>query len=543
MWEEVLKDDFLYRSRLSRIYYNHRFFYYPLRAMNALFGLGLWNSLLIVCSYLWARLFPNQKNDTFEQWVSNRFGKRLYRIFFKTYTEKVWGISCSEIRAEWAAQRIKGLSLLTVLRNTLVKSKNQNKEAVIKTLIDAFHYPRFGPGMMWVKVADHITKNGAELQLNSDVDKIQWNEKGIISIDAVNGQQRSTFHGTDFISTMPVRELIQKLSPPAPDEVQRSANLLNYRDFITVALIVNQKELFPDNWIYIHDPEVKVGRIQNFKNWSPEMVPDPNKTCLGLEYFCFEGDGLWNMPDPDLIQLAKKEMEILDLVRAADVEDGTVVRMPKAYPVYDSTYKESLEIIRNFLNRLPNLQLIGRNGMHKYNNQDHSMLTAMLAVKNIQGEKYDLWAVNADPEYHEELTAGQSQDEFALLASHQPPVPERFEPVLDAAVLKSFARMDKLAFATAIGSVCGAVVLIATLTLLIKGGEVIGPNLLLLREYFIGYSMTLKGAFIGFGYSFFWGFFFGWLFAYLRNLVVGIFLYYVRKEAEASSFRNLLDYL
>ena len=273
------------------------------------------------------------------------------------------------------------------------------------------------------------------------------------------------------------------------------------------------------------------------------MVPDPDKTCLGLEYFCFEGDGLWNMPDQDLIQLAKNEMEILGLVRSEDVEDGTVVRMPKAYPVYDSTYKESLEVIRNFLTRMPNLQLVGRNGMHKYNNQDHSMLTAMLAVKNIQGEQYDLWAVNADPDYHEEVTAEQSQDEFALLASQQPAVPERFEPAFDQVVMKSLARMDKLAFATAIGLVCGGIVLFATLFLLARGGDVIGPNLWLLREYFIGYSMTVKGAFIGFGYSFFWGFFFGWLFAYLRNLVVGIFLYYVRKEAEASSFRNLLDYL
>jgi protoporphyrinogen oxidase len=543
MWEEVLQEDFLHRSRLSRIYYNHRFFYYPLRAMNALFGLGLWNSILIVFSYLWARLFPNQQNDTFEDWVSNRFGKRLYRIFFKTYTEKVWGISCREIRAEWAAQRIKGLSLMTVLRNTLLKTKNQKKEAVIKTLIDSFHYPRFGPGMMWMKVAESITKTGSKLALNSDVSGIQWNSNGIQSVEITRSGKKEIVEGTDFISTMPIRELVQKLSPAAPEAVLRAANQLNYRDFITVALIVNQKELFPDNWIYIHDPEVKVGRIQNFKNWSPDMVPDPEKTCLGLEYFCFEGDGLWNMPDADLIDLGKKEMETLGLVRSADVVDGTVVRMPKAYPVYDSTYKESLNVIQDFLQRIPNLQLVGRNGMHKYNNQDHSMLTAMLAVKNIQGEHYDLWAVNADPEYHEEVTEEQSQDEFALLASQQPSVPVRLQPAFDRAVLKTLARMDKLAFATAIGTVSGMSILIATFWLLIKGGEVVGPNLALLREYFLGYTVTVGGAFVGFGYSFFWGFFFGWLFAYLRNLVVGIFLYYVKREAEASSFRNLLDYL
>jgi protoporphyrinogen oxidase len=543
MWEEVLKDDFLYRSRLSRIYYNRRFFYYPLRAMNALLGLGLWNSILIVFSYLWARLFPHEKNDTFEQWVSNRFGKRLYRIFFKTYTEKVWGIPCSEIRAEWAAQRIKGLSLMAVLKNTLLKQKNQNKGAVIKTLIDAFHYPRFGPGMMWLRVAESVSKNGCRLALNSDVDRILWDETGAIAVECVNNGKTEAIQGTDFISTMPIRELIQKLSPAAPEEVSQAANRLNYRDFLTVALIVNQKDLFPDNWIYIHDPDVKVGRIQNFKNWSPEMVPDPDKTCLGLEYFCFEGDGLWNMSDDDLIDLAKREMRTLGLIRSADVEDGTVVRMPKAYPVYDSTYKESLHVIQDFLARIPNLQLVGRNGMHKYNNQDHSMLTAMLAVRNIQGEQYDLWAVNADPEYHEEMTAEQSKDEFALLAEQQPSVPERLEPSLDRAVMKSLARMDKLAFATAIGTVCGSSIWIATMWLLIKGGDVVGPNLSLLREYFLGYSVTAKGAFIGFGYSFFWGFFFGWLFAYLRNLVVGIFLYYVKQEAEASSFRNLLDYI
>jgi hypothetical protein len=249
------------------------------------------------------------------------------------------------------------------------------------------------------------------------------------------------------------------------------------------------------------------------------------------------------MPDEDLIDLAKKEMQMLGLIRVEDVEDGTVVRMPKAYPVYDSTYKESLSVIRNFLNRLPNLQLVGRNGMHKYNNQDHSMLTAMLAVKNILGERYDLWAVNADPEYHEEVTAEESQDEFALLASQQPSVPERLEPLLEPVVIKSLARMDKLAFAVSIGTVSAVLIWFATMFLVWEGGPVVGPNLSLLREYVFGYTVTPQGAWIGFGYCFFWGFFFGWLFAYLRNLAVGIFLYYVRKEAEASSFRNLLDYL
>lgn len=542
MWHEVLRQDFLYRSRLSRIYYNHRFFYYPLRAWNALLGLGFLNSFLIVSSYLWARLFPNPKNETFEQWVSNRFGKRLYRIFFQTYTEKVWGIPCNEIRAEWAAQRIKGLSLTAVLKNTLLKTKNQKKNDVIKSLIDAFHYPRYGPGMMWEKVAESVTRDGCDLRLNSEVNRIRWNEDGVQAVEILHKGENELIFGSHFISTMPIRELIQKLDPPPPQKIVDAASALNYRDFLTVALIVNQKEVFPDNWIYIHDPEVKVGRIQNFKNWSPDMVPEPDKTCLGLEYFCFEGDGLWNMEDADLIDLAKKELEILGLTSAEDIQDGTVVRMPKAYPVYDSTYKQSLETIQEFVASFQNLQLIGRNGMHKYNNQDHSMLTAMLAVRNLEGEKYDLWAVNADPDYHEEMSSTAQEDEFAQLALQQPMVPERLDPVLDRVVLKSLARMDKLAFAIAIGAVCGLSIFFATIWLLLRG-PLPGANLWLLGQYFAGYTLTLKGAFVGLAYSFFWGFFFGWLFAYLRNLVIGIFLYYVKKEAEASSFKNLLDYI
>jgi protoporphyrinogen oxidase len=543
MWNEVLKSDFLYRGRLSRIYYNHKFFYYPLRAWNALFGLGLINSFLIVTSYVWARLFPDPKNDTFEQWVSNRFGKRLYRIFFQTYTEKVWGIPCSEIRAEWAAQRIKGLSLMTVLKNTLLKQQNQKKGDVIKSLIDAFHYPRYGPGMMWQRVAEIVKQKGGTVRLNSDVQKVLWGKTGIRAVQVQHDGTTEIIPGTHFISTMPIRELIHKLSPDAPEDVRHAASALNYRDFITVALIVNRKQVFPDNWIYIHDPEVKVGRIQNFKNWSPEMVPDAEKTCLGLEYFCFEGDGLWNKPDAELVELAKRELDILGLCAYQDVEDGTVVRMPKAYPVYDSTYKQSLQLIQNFLEPLNNLQLVGRNGMHKYNNQDHSMLTAMLAVRNIEGENYDLWAVNADPDYQEEVTGSQAEDEFAMLALKQPMVPERFIPALDRAVLKSLARMDKLAFATAIGTVSGFAVFIATIWFLVRAPIGGGPTLWLLSQYFYGYTLTIKGAFVGLGYSFFWGFFFGWLFAYLRNLVIGIFLYYVKKEAEASSFKNLLDYI
>ena len=427
MWHEVLANgQFLRRSRLSRIYYNKKFFYYPLRATNALLGLGIWNSALIFLSYLRAQVFPEPKEDTFDQWISNRFGKRLYRIFFKTYTEKVWGIPCDQIMAEWAAQRIKGLSLLAAVKSALIQ-KQQSKGDVIKTLIDAFDYPKLGPGMMWETVKGIVEERGSEIRLKTGVEKILREEGRVRALEVTVDGKPETIEGTHFISTMPIRELIQKFEPPAPPEVLKAAEALNYRDFLTVALIVNKRELFPDNWIYIHDAEVKVGRIQNFKNWSPEMVPDPEKTCLGLEYFCFEGDGLWTMADSDLVELGRKELGMLGLVDPADVTDGSVVRMPKAYPVYDGTYAESLRVVREFLNGVPNLQLVGRNGMHKYNNQDHSMLTAMLAVKNILGANYDLWQVNAEQEYHEEVTDRDKTeaDEFAMLASTQPRVPQR----------------------------------------------------------------------------------------------------------------------
>ena len=429
MWHEVLAEgQFLRRNRLSRIFYNKKFFNYPLVASNALMGLGVWNSALIFLSYVHAQLFPEKPEETFEQWISNRFGKRLYKIFFKTYTEKVWGIPCNQIMAEWAAQRIKGLSLLAAVKSALI-TKPQRKGDVIKTLIDAFDYPELGPGMMWETVKQIVERDGSELQLNAGVDKILWSNGRVDALEATVDGKPETIDGTHFISTMPIRELIQKFDPPVPDNVLKAAEALNYRDFLTVALIIKQPELFPDNWIYIHDADVKVGRIQNFKNWSPSMVPDPEKTCLGLEYFCFEGDGLWTMPDADLIELGKKELGLLGLATPSDVIDGAVVRMPKAYPVYDGTYAEALRVVREFLDSVPNLQLVGRNGMHKYNNQDHSMLTAMLAVKNILGANYDLWQVNAEQEYHEEVTDRDKteEDEFVMLAATQPRVPRRRE--------------------------------------------------------------------------------------------------------------------
>jgi protoporphyrinogen oxidase len=399
IWWQILQDDFLRRPRLSRIYYNRKFFYYPLKAVNVLLGLGLINSTLILLSYFRWRLFPYPVEETFEQWVTNRFGKRLFQTFFKAYTEKVWGISCSELKAEWAAQRIKDLSLKTALLNMLWKPRK-----VIKTLIEEFHYPRLGPGMMWDRVRRIVEKRGGSVRQDSEVISIQRNGNRIESVVISRNGQEDLVNGTHFLSSMPITEFLKRLDPPPPPAVREAAEQLKHRDFLTVCLIVNQPNLFQDNWIYIHDPGVKVGRVQNFKNWSPEMVPDPAKSSLGLEYFCNDGDELWGMPDAELIELGKREMEQIGVARAADVEDGCVFRMKYSYPVYDSDYRTYLATIREYVDNLENFQTIGRNGLHRYNNQDHAMLTGILAVRNlIHGEQNDLWSVNTDQEYHEEV--------------------------------------------------------------------------------------------------------------------------------------------
>ncbi len=524
MWEEVMAEDFLTRSRLSRIYYNHKFFYYPLKPFNTLFGLGIMNCVLILLSYVAAHLFPYKNEDTLEEWVSNRFGKRLYRTFFKTYTEKVWGIPCSEIRAEWAAQRIKGLSLVSAIKNALVsQNSSSSNKAVIKTLIDSFKYPKIGPGMMWEAVADSARRSGSEIRLKADVTAIHRDGNRITAVETTNGNTTEVVEGTDFVSSMPVRELILKMTPPPPPDIVKAAENLNYRDFLTVALVVDRKDVFPDNWIYIHDPEVKLGRVQNFKNWSPYMVPDPDKTCLGLEYFCFEGDELWNSPDADLIELGKRELERIKLVKASEVTDGSVVRVEKAYPVYDSMYAEMMDRVRSFTDKMENLQLVGRNGMHRYNNQDHSMLTAMYAAENICGANHDLWNVNEEKEYHEE-------------AAVETPT------ITDEAIIRAFSRMDKFGFAASLGLTFSLVMFFATIWLVIKGGDVVGPNLQLLGQYFIGYTVTFQGAFIGMAYTFFWFFLLGWFFAYMRNASLGYFVYRIKKRREMLSFRDFVDH-
>ncbi len=413
-WTEILPNDMLHRPRSSRIFYNGKFFAYPLKAAEALFKLGVFEATRCVLSYMKARTFPIKEPKNFEEWVTNQFGSRLFNIFFKTYTEKVWGMSCKEISADWAAQRIKGLSLKTAILHAIWKPKPKNKGEVIKTLIDSFRYPRKGPGMMWEACAEKVKKMGGAIHMGSKVVGCHWDAKaGLWQVAYEDAEKRRyVTQAQHVISSAPMRHLANGVTPAISDEARKAADSLKYRDFLTVMLILKDKNVFTDNWIYIHDPSVKVGRVQNFKSWSPEMVPDPSMNCYGLEYFCFEGDGLWSSTDEQLIEQAKQEMEKIGLGKATDVVDGCVVRQPKAYPVYDDDYAKHVGTIKDELEaKYPTLHLVGRNGMHKYNNQDHAMMTAMLCVQNILADRkiYDLWQVNQDAEYHESGTAGREQ--------------------------------------------------------------------------------------------------------------------------------------
>jgi protoporphyrinogen oxidase len=399
LWDEILGDEFISVPRLSRIQYDGKFFAYPLKPLNALMGLGPWKSFLIGLSYLKWHYRPHPREDNLEEWVTNRFGKVLYEIFFKTYTEKVWGIPCTEIRAEWAAQRIKGLSLYRAILSAATITKRSHD---IKSLIEEFRYPRLGPGQMWERCTDKIRAMGNEVLLEHNVEGLLCSEGRVRGVRVSNADGVRDVPCDHVVSSMPLRHLVQSLEPAPPEPVRAAADGLAYRDFLTVALILDQTDLFPDNWIYVHTPGVTVGRVQNFNNWSRAMVPEPDKTCLGLEYFCFEGDGLWTSSDEDLIALGTRELAELELAGGARVVDGTVIRMPKAYPTYDAAYSGHVDTIRSWIDPIPNLHTVGRNGMHKYNNQDHSMLTAMMAVWNMEGASHDIWSVNTDYEYHEE---------------------------------------------------------------------------------------------------------------------------------------------
>ena len=395
LWHEVLGDEFLRRPRKSRIYWNHKFLEYPLQGMDVIKKLGPIDLTRALFSYLFAAIKPKGREDTFEEWVCNRFGRWLFNQFFKSYTEKVWGVSTSEIRAEWAAQRIKGLSFFAAAKNAFVGNRG-NK---IKSLISEFNYPRYGPGQMWERMRDEIRANGGEIRLNAPVTRLRT-ENGRI-VEAVAGGE--TITPSHVISSLPLRTTVGITEPDPPDVVRDAARGLRYRDFLTVLLVIEDEDVFPDNWIYIHDPSVKVGRIQNFRSWSPWMVPNDTDASIGMEYFCFEGDELWNMDDDDLVAMATREIQKLGLARADRVKMGFVVRVHKAYPMYDAEYGERVATIRSWLEGVENLQQVGRNGLHRYNNSDHSMLTAMRAVDNILlGTNHDIWAVNAESVYHEE---------------------------------------------------------------------------------------------------------------------------------------------
>lgn len=544
LWNEMLGDDLLLRSRLSRIHYRGQFFDYPFKATNALARLGPVEALLVGLSYSRAKLFPDGEETNFEQWVSNRFGRRLYEIFFKTYTEKVWGIPCREISADWAAQRIKNLSLHEAVRNALFGNSQSKDGEIITTLIDRFHYPRFGPGMMWERCEQLLSAQGNETVRGVKVGEIR-HRRG--HVECVSGRtsagERVEFGGDQFISTMPLRRLIQSLTPSPPDEVLQAASYLRYRDYLTVVLIARRESVFPDNWIYIHSPEVKMGRIQNYKNWSPEMVPDPSRTSLGLEYFLWDKDEEWNWSKDRLVELGMRECARIGMLEPDEIEDGTVVRMKKAYPVYDQKYHASLATLRGYLETFDNLQTIGRNGLHRYNNQDHSMLTGVYAARNIVGEKHDVWSVNTEMEYHEETRAGDSSARCDRL------VPKRLEQALEPAsrlspdemIEAAFAKLDPVALGASVGLVSGLCLFLATAVLLLKGGPVVGPTLSLLSNYLIGFSVTWPGAVIGLIEAATGGFALGYSVASCRNWGVEAYAYLVRRRAESELQRRLLD--
>jgi len=413
LWNEILPDDFIERPRLSRIYYGGKFYAYPLKAFEALRNLGLYESALCMVSFGLAKLFPIKDPRTFHQWVRNQFGERLFSIFFKTYTEKVWGMSCDEISADWAAQRIKGLSLAAAIFDGLKRSLGvRSGDAAAKSLIESFRYPRRGPGMMWDACAAKVQALGGRVLMGRTATAMSRDDASglwTVTAQAADGSVQ-LFHARNLISSAPLRELAQAIHPPPPCAV--AAEKLMYRDFLTVVLIGRSSVELPDNWVYIHDPGVQVGRVQNFRSWSPEMIPDGESTCLGLEYFCFEGDGLWSARDEDLVALAKREIGVVGLMRPDEIVDACVVRQPKAYPVYDATYRDNVAAVRDEFARLyPSLHLVGRNGMHKYNNQDHAMMTGMLTAMNIVAGKavYDVWEVNEDAEYGEAGVSGAQE--------------------------------------------------------------------------------------------------------------------------------------
>jgi len=399
LWEEMLGEPLMTCDRLTRILYKGKFYEYPLKARNALKNMGIFEALACIASYGRAKIKPIPQPSNFEQWVINEFGEKLFKMFFKSYTEKVWGCSCTEIGADWAAQRIKGLNLGKAIAGAVFGKRGKT----IKTLIDQFKYPRLGPGQLWESCARNIVTRGWSLQLHTKVEEIQRFDGRVATVSAKTSNGHLHEYSVDqLISSMPLRELLLSMRPAPPKEVLDAATNLAYRDFLIVALVLDKPNIFPDNWIYVHSPEVKVGRIDNFGNWTPDMLPDRNTSCLAMEYFVFEGDEVWSGADDDLVKMAYHELGVLGLAKGKVIKNR-VVRVRKAYPVYDPGYKARLDVIRTWLGEhVLNLHCIGRNGQHRYNNQDHSMATALIAARNIAfAESRDPWSVNEDAEYHE----------------------------------------------------------------------------------------------------------------------------------------------
>ncbi len=407
LWHEILADDeFLLRPRMSRMYHDGKFYDYPIKPVKALRTLGMVEAVRCGCSYLWAQVRPPADQSMLEGYIVAQYGRRLYSHFFESYNETVWGVPATQISADWGAQRIKDMSLFKAvwepLRARVVGRRDKSSQ--LTSLIEEFQYPKYGPGMMWERCRDLVEAAGVDIQMDTEVTAVAHRDGLAVSVTGRSGGAETEHPADHVISSMPFPRLVQAMVPPAPPEVLAAASQLTFRDFVTVALVVPEAAAFPDNWIYIHSAEVRpLGRIQNFGSWSPYLVKD-GRTCLGLEYFVFEGDEFWSSSDEDLVARGIADLDRLGLVDAAAVEHGYVVRMPKAYPVYDEDYRANVAVLRTWLEaNAPNVHPVGRNGMHKYNNQDHSMLTAMLTVENILGAHHDIWDVNVEQEYHEQV--------------------------------------------------------------------------------------------------------------------------------------------
>lgn len=403
LWDEVLGEDQVTVNRLTRIYYGGKYFSYPLKAAESLMALGSVESAKIIASYLKIRLFPHPHAKNFAQWVTNRFGKRLFEIFFEGYTEKLWGIPCTEISADWAAQRIKGLSLLKAARNALF-----GNDGKVKTLIDRFQFPRYGSGQLYEKISDYLRSQNQSVLLNTEVVQVHHKNSQIAQVTLKNRQtgEEETVSCGGVISSIPINHLLQQINSPPPAPVTTAAKSLKFRNTILVYLIVESSQLFPDNWLYINEPSVQLGRVTNFRNWSPDMLPNRHQTPICCEYWCNFDEPMWQQPEAELVARAERELRQIGLLHDEKVSSGFIVRLPRTYPIYAGNYKQAIATIQSYLKQFQNLQLVGRYGAFKYNNQDHSLLMGVLAAENVFSPgKHDLWSVNSDNEYQEEANA------------------------------------------------------------------------------------------------------------------------------------------